>query len=71
MTRMSCPSCGLTVTFEQGESTETESCPRCLARSSGVLSVRLHPALPPKPLDVEGRVREFLRRRGPQRIPTA
>jgi hypothetical protein len=71
MTRMSCPSCDLTVSFKRGESTSGEVCPRCLARSSGTMSVRLHPGIAPKPLGTEARVREFLRKRGLSRAGTA
>lgn len=65
MTKMSCPSCGLSVSFRHGESTSGEMCPRCLARSSGTMSVRLRPGTEAKPPGIETRVREFLRARGP------
>lgn len=71
MTRMSCPSCDLTVAFKAGESTSGEVCPRCLARSRGTMSVRLRPGIAPRLLGTEARVREFLRKRGLSRAGTA
>jgi hypothetical protein len=70
MTQMSCPSCGLTLTFRQQENERAEPCPRCLARSSGAMSIRLRPGVPPKPLGAEKRVREFLRKQGLSRAAT-
>jgi hypothetical protein len=67
VTRMNCPSCDLTVSFGRGEGTAGELCPRCLARSSGTMSVRLNPGAVPKPLGTEGRIRELLRKRGLRR----
>jgi hypothetical protein len=71
MAQMNCPSCGLSVSFKRGESVTGELCPRCLARSSGTISVRLRPGAVPKPLGVEARVRELLRKLGPSRTETA
>jgi hypothetical protein len=64
MKQMNCPSCGLTAAFKRGEDADAEHCPRCLARSSGTMSIRLRPGVAPKPLGVQARVRRFLRRRG-------
>jgi uncharacterized paraquat-inducible protein A len=64
MTTMSCPSCGLTVTYKRGEDAEAEHCPRCLARSSGAMSIRLRPGAAPKPLGIQARVRELLKQNG-------
>jgi hypothetical protein len=63
MTRMNCPTCGLTVSLGRQETPRGETCPRCLARSSGAVSVRLRSGLAPKPKGTEARIREFLRRR--------
>ncbi len=68
MTQMNCPSCGLTVSFRTGESSQGETCPRCLARSSGAMSVRLRRGAAPKRLGTEARVRQLLRKRGWGRI---
>lgn len=62
MTQMTCPSCGLNVSFKRGESTGDELCLRCLARSKGIISVRLRPRVAPQAFGTEARVREFLRR---------
>ena len=43
----SCPLCGLTVPHDTDESL-TWRCPRCLARSSGALSVALEPVPAPR-----------------------
>jgi hypothetical protein len=71
MTQMSCPSCGLKVSFKRGEGTGDELCLRCLARSGGLVSVRLRPGAAPKALGTEARVREFLRKRRPGPAATA
>jgi hypothetical protein len=71
MSQMSCPSCGLTVLFKRGESTDGELCLRCLARSGGTRSVLLRPGARPKPLGAEARVREILHKRRPRPTATA
>jgi hypothetical protein len=43
MSVLSCPRCNLRVPIAKGESAEGEVCPRCLARTSGALSVQLAP----------------------------
>jgi hypothetical protein len=71
MSQMSCPTCGLKVSFKRGESTDGEPCLCCLARSGGTRSVLLRPGAPPKALSAETRVREILRKRRPRRAVTA
>lgn len=64
MTKMNCPACGLAVSFRRSEQTgSAEPCPRCLARSSGALSIRLKPGAPPKRVSPERRVIDVLRKR--------
>jgi hypothetical protein len=36
---LTCPRCGLTTRSNADEAEEDEACPRCLARTSGALSV--------------------------------
>jgi hypothetical protein len=72
MSRMNCPSCGLNVSFSAGERTnENEACPRCLARSSGTISVPLRPGAAPRPAPSADRVRAALRRFAPRRTTAA
>jgi Zn-finger nucleic acid-binding protein len=47
-TRLRCPHCGLELACEEIEA-EIEDCPRCLARSSGALSVELLQTAPAEP----------------------
>jgi hypothetical protein len=68
MTQTNCPPCGLTVSLRRGESGGGASCPRCLARSSGAMSVRLKRGAAPRGLGSEARIRQFLRKRGLSRI---
>lgn len=64
MAHMNCPSCGLDVALSRGETARAEEvCPRCLARSSGAVSVHLRPGPPPRRPPLEQRVIEALRRR--------
>ncbi len=63
MMKMSCPECGLIVMLGHNERSSGEQCPRCLARSSGTLSVRLRRGAPPRRVSRERRVIEFLRKR--------
>ena len=63
MTKMSCPACGLAVSFRNDEPLDSsEHCPRCLAKSRGALSIRLKPGAPPAHASPERRVIDFLRR---------
>jgi hypothetical protein len=41
MSYLHCPVCGLNVPHTSETKTDTEDCPRCLARSSGTMSVEL------------------------------
>lgn len=64
MPHMSCPSCGLDLMVRRDERPGPGGyvCPRCLARSSGAISVRLRAGSPPPPVPLERRVLELLRR---------
>jgi hypothetical protein len=64
MQKLKCPECGLTVSVRtEGSGRRREPCPRCLARSGGLVSVWLTrgPSKRPRPLSLEQRVRGMLR----------
>ena len=58
--KMHCPNCGLAVRVDARE-TANEVCLRCLARSSGGLSVHLVPGAGTDPVRPTGRVRALRR----------
>jgi hypothetical protein len=68
MSQMSCPRCGLSLSFRQSEKTgEGKLCSRCLARGRGALSLALRPGTVPNPVKQEDRVRMLLCRCSPRK----
>jgi Zn-finger nucleic acid-binding protein len=61
MSYLHCPVCGLNVPRTAETTVGAEACPRCLARSSGTLSVKLTPGRSRESTPNRGRVSEFLR----------
>jgi hypothetical protein len=60
---LSCPRCALTVPVDRAARGEQE-CPRCLARTSGALSVPLAPGLPDARAQGRSIIARLMRDRG-------
>lgn len=61
MSYMHCPVCGLNVPRTAEMETDAEDCPRCLAQSSGTVSVKLAPERARESKPSRGPVTRFLR----------
>jgi hypothetical protein len=61
MSYLHCPVCGLNVPRTAETKSGIEDCPRCLAHSSGTISVKLTPGRAQASTPSRGRVTEMLR----------
>jgi hypothetical protein len=68
MSYLHCPVCGLNVPQTAETKTGVEDCPRCLAQSSGTVSVKLAPGQARARMPSRGRVSELLRELRPRAV---